>query len=205
MRPGDEFGGCVASRTRRQARARNLDCEVGIDVVLAHEGDHLAIELAFHDFYELVAHDDLVVVAELPRTRSAWPCRRACAPPVVSVPRAGWSRCFRRLWSSPSSALDRCTRASTEPLRWRSSPRGFGSLAAGPWGHLSAASSGGCWAPREGEERWSPQAALARAYSSWVGYGFRRSFCRQIAQSGVAERARAVICPSSLAGPRAAR
>jgi hypothetical protein len=32
---------------------------------LTHEGDHLAIELPFHDFYEVVPHDELVVVAEL--------------------------------------------------------------------------------------------------------------------------------------------
>ena len=42
----------------------NLDCEVGIDVVLTHECDHLAIELPLYDVYEVVTHDELVVVAE---------------------------------------------------------------------------------------------------------------------------------------------
>ena len=43
----------------------HLDCEVGVDVVLAHEREHVAIELSFDDFYEAVTHRDLVVVAEL--------------------------------------------------------------------------------------------------------------------------------------------
>ena len=34
-------------------------------MVLTHEGDHLTIELPFHDSYEVVTHDELVVVAEL--------------------------------------------------------------------------------------------------------------------------------------------
>jgi hypothetical protein len=34
----------------------NLDREVGIDVVLTHECDDLAIELPLHDFYEVVTH-----------------------------------------------------------------------------------------------------------------------------------------------------
>ena len=41
----------------------DLDGEVGVDVVLAHEGQHLAVELAFHDRDEVVAHRELEVVA----------------------------------------------------------------------------------------------------------------------------------------------
>ncbi len=41
----------------------DLDGEVGVDVVLAHEGHHLAFELAFHDRDEVVAHRHLEVVA----------------------------------------------------------------------------------------------------------------------------------------------
>lgn len=43
---------------------KNLDCEVGVDVVLAHERDHLAIELPLDDSYKLVTHCGLVVVAD---------------------------------------------------------------------------------------------------------------------------------------------
>src|SRR5207245_6075694 len=43
----------------------NLDREIGIDVVLTHECDHLAIDFPFHDSYEVVPHRGLVVVAEL--------------------------------------------------------------------------------------------------------------------------------------------
>jgi hypothetical protein len=51
----------VLKKTRRTAirpltkvESEESDGEVGIDVVLAHEGDQLAIERAFHDSYELV-------------------------------------------------------------------------------------------------------------------------------------------------------
>src|SRR5205085_4299471 len=42
-----------------------LDCEVRIDVVLTHEGDHFALELSFHESYQVVTHGVLVVVADL--------------------------------------------------------------------------------------------------------------------------------------------
>ena len=41
----------------------HLDGEVGVDVVLAHERDYLALELAFDDRDEFGTHDALVVVA----------------------------------------------------------------------------------------------------------------------------------------------
>ena len=42
----------------------NLDRHVGVDVVLTHECDDLAVELSFDDFYEVVTHYELVVVPE---------------------------------------------------------------------------------------------------------------------------------------------
>src|SRR5829696_5610672 len=42
-----------------------LDGEVGVDVVLAHEGGDLALELAFDDCDQVVAHRELIVVAKL--------------------------------------------------------------------------------------------------------------------------------------------
>ena len=63
---GHELRGWMAWRDASGGlEHEDLDCEVGVDVVLAHEGDHLAIELPFHDSYEVVAHDKLEVVAHL--------------------------------------------------------------------------------------------------------------------------------------------
>src|SRR5437763_15126436 len=42
-----------------------LYCEVGIDVILAHERNHLAIDLPLDDSYEVVTHGGLIVVADL--------------------------------------------------------------------------------------------------------------------------------------------
>src|SRR5947209_2385428 len=63
---GHELRGWMAWRDASGGlEHEDLDCEVGIDVVLAHERDHLAFQLSLDDFYKVVAHGGLVVVADL--------------------------------------------------------------------------------------------------------------------------------------------
>ena len=84
----------LATKSRRKPNGRRLgwstktlDREVGIDVVLTHECDHVAVELSLHDFDEVVMDNELVVVpvgspeyaAELDEMRASPPHR--CSDP----------------------------------------------------------------------------------------------------------------------------
>ena len=61
----------------------DLDGEVRINVVLAHEGDHLAIEVALHQRDEVGPHHGLVVVAQ---GENAFGAVRPVVPPGVQPP-----------------------------------------------------------------------------------------------------------------------
>jgi hypothetical protein len=56
---GGGLGGAPAQLVAcARGKHEHLDREVGVNVALAHEGGHLAIELAFDDSDELIAHDE---------------------------------------------------------------------------------------------------------------------------------------------------
>jgi hypothetical protein len=93
----------------------HLDREVGIDVVLAHEGDHLPLELSLHDLHELVAHQLLLATSSFSCSsctaaeRSFWVSRRFPADrawdalPFASS--AEWNRESERRRRSPNGSV----------------------------------------------------------------------------------------------------
>jgi hypothetical protein len=63
----------------------HFDGHVRVDVVVAHEGDHLAVELVLDQADEVVAHHRLIVVAQLEDPRGLSGLDQPALPPREDV------------------------------------------------------------------------------------------------------------------------
>ena len=154
----------------------HLDREVRVDVVLAHEGDHLAIELPFDDCDQIVTHRELVVVAELedPLER---PFSTSLRSPFVSVSASrtvttsSLIRVFAFVGPRPVYSCSSCT------ARSRSSPRARCLLAARSVGTPSVRFLGGCVHHERERKRRSPNSSVwVQAYSFWALQNEKHAF-----------------------------